>query len=87
MAENDSSSMFWFITGAVIGAAAALLYAPGPGKQTRDQLTRKGAETADSLTQTSNELMDKGKELYERGRGLAEEAAELFERGRKLVRG
>jgi hypothetical protein len=29
--------------------------------------------------------MDRGKELYERGRKIADDAAELFERGRKLV--
>ncbi len=87
MAENDSNSFTWFIVGAFVGAAAALLYAPGSGKQTREQISRKGSETADSLSQTSSELMDKGKDLYERGRALAEEAAELFDRGRKMVRG
>lgn len=87
MAEKNGNSFTWFVMGAFIGAAAALLYAPGPGKETRRQLTRKGEETADSLSETSKELMDKGKELYERGRSLAEEAAELFDRGRKLVRG
>jgi hypothetical protein len=31
--------------------------------------------------------MDKGKELYDRGRQLADEAADLFEKGRKMVQG
>ena len=31
--------------------------------------------------------MEKGKELYDRGKQIAEDAADLFERGRKLVQG
>ncbi len=87
MAENDSNGFTWFIVGAAVGAAVGLLYAPMTGKKTRRQLTAKGAETADALSVTGKDLMDKGKELYERGRALADEAADLFDKGRKLVRG
>jgi len=31
--------------------------------------------------------MERGKELYERGKQIAEDAADLFERGKKLVQG
>jgi hypothetical protein len=31
--------------------------------------------------------MDKGRDLYEKGRRVADDAAELFERGRRLVEG
>jgi hypothetical protein len=31
--------------------------------------------------------MDKGRELYDKGRRVADDAAELFERGRRLVEG
>jgi len=30
-------------------------------------------------------LWDKGRDLYEKGRQVADDAAELFERGRRLV--
>jgi hypothetical protein len=30
--------------------------------------------------------MDKGRDLYDRGRRIADDAADLFERGRRLVR-
>ena len=87
MAEKDGNGITWFILGAAVGAAVGLLYAPKTGKKTREELTKKGTETADALTVTGKDLMEKGKELYERGRALADEAAELFDRGRKLVRG
>jgi hypothetical protein len=31
--------------------------------------------------------MDKGRDLYDKGRKVADEAADLFERGRRLVEG
>jgi hypothetical protein len=31
--------------------------------------------------------VDKGRDLYDKGRKLADEAADMFERGRKLVEG
>jgi len=32
-------------------------------------------------------MIDRGREMYERGRKLAEDAADMFERGRKIVEG
>jgi hypothetical protein len=31
--------------------------------------------------------MDRGRELYSKGKSMADEAADMFERGRKLVEG
>ena len=31
--------------------------------------------------------MDRGRELYSKGKNMADEAADMFERGRKLVEG
>ena len=83
----SSNNYGWFAAGAIIGAAIAILYAPGPGRQTRTLIGKKAEEGKDVVNDTSRDLMDKSKDLYERGRQLAEEAAELFERGRRLVRG
>jgi hypothetical protein len=30
-------------------------------------------------------MLERGKEMYEKGRKLADDAAEMFERGRKIV--
>jgi hypothetical protein len=32
-------------------------------------------------------MLERGKEMYDRGRKLADDAAEMFERGRKIVEG
>ena len=88
MASEDSGiSIGWFLVGAAVGAAVALLYAPQSGKQTRKMLAKKTEESKEVLMDSGKEALDRGKELFDRGRELADEAADIFERGRKLVRG
>ncbi len=85
--DNGGSGIGWFLAGAVIGAGAAILFAPRSGSDTRKAIGRTTKEGRDAMESSGRELMDRGRELYERGRKIADEAAELFERGRKLVQG
>ncbi len=64
----------FFLLGAAIGAAAALLMAPGSGAQTRKRLRRQGEEVADYLIDTGKELVDKCEDLYERSGEVVEDA-------------
>ena len=84
---EDNGKFGWFLAGAVLGAAAALLLAPKSGEETRKYIGQTSKEGASAMEASGRELMDKGKELYERGKKIAEDAAELFDRGRKLVQG
>jgi hypothetical protein len=56
----------FFLFGAAIGAAAALLMAPASGVHTCRRLRRKGEEVADYLMDAGKELVDKCEDLYER---------------------
>jgi hypothetical protein len=56
----------FFLLGAAIGAAAALLMAPASGARTRRRLVRKGEEVADYLIDAGKELVEKCEDLYER---------------------
>lgn len=91
MEKDNGSSVAWFLVGTAIGAAVALLYAPKTGKDTRKYLTkatREGREAVESAVESGGkELMGRGKDLYDRSRKLADDAADLFERGRKMVQG
>lgn len=82
--ETGSNRIAWFLTGAIIGATAAMLCAPKSGKDTRQYLTDKSRET---LGDTGANFVASAKEMFEHGRQLVEDAADLFERGRKLVKG
>jgi len=82
--ESGSNAIAWFLTGAIIGTAIAVLYAPKSGKDTRQYISDKGRET---LGETGSNIVENAKELFERGRQLVDDAADLFERGRKMVKG
>ena len=64
----------FFLLGAAIGAAAALLMAPASGAQTRKRLRRQGEEVADYLIDAGKELVDKCEDLYERSGEVVEDA-------------
>jgi gas vesicle protein len=85
--EQSINRIAWFLTGALIGATAAILYAPKSGRETRDYLAKKTQEGRDAVESAGDNIVDAGRDMFERGRKLVEDAAELFERGRKLVRG
>ncbi|MGE5172533.1 MAG: YtxH domain-containing protein [Betaproteobacteria bacterium] len=52
-----------FLVGGVVGAGVALLLAPKPGKEIRDDLKRFATTTKDRVILA----VEKGKELYEEG--------------------
>jgi gas vesicle protein len=83
----------FFLLGAAIGAATALLVAPASGARTRRKLIRKGEEAADYLIDAGKELIDKCEDLYERSEALVGDAThelsgkyrELHEYSKQLV--
>jgi gas vesicle protein len=84
--ENDNGGRFiWFVAGAAIGAAVALLFAPQTGTETRRFIKEKSKEGADAVAETSRDMYERGRELYEKGRKLADEAVDLLERGKEIV--
>ena len=87
MAQDNGERMIWFVAGAALGAAVALLYAPQAGDRTRRMISRKAKEGREVLSESGRDLLDKGRDLYEKGRQVADDAAELFEKGRSMVKG
>jgi len=85
--SDNTSKLVWFLAGAALGAAIAILYAPATGAETRRRIADKTQEGRQTLVESGRELIERGRDLYEKGRQIADEAAELFERGRKLVHG
>ena len=83
--DNTTSNLVWFLTGAAAGAAIALLYAPQSGRQSRKFIRRKTEDSQEALAELGKDVLDRGREYYDKGRKIAEEAGELFERGRKKL--
>jgi gas vesicle protein len=83
--ENSGGKVVWFMAGIAIGATVALLYAPASGEQTRRKIVKKTQQSRDAVADSGREMLERGKDMYERGRKLADDAADMFERGRKIV--
>jgi gas vesicle protein len=87
MAQDNSDRLIWLLAGATLGATLALLYAPQSGRDTRRLITKKARQGRDIISDASEDLADKGRDLFEKGRRVADEAVDLFERGKRLVEG
>jgi len=85
--DQSASRVAWFVTGALIGATVAVLYAPKSGRDTRKYIADRAQQSKEAVESAGDNIVDTSKEMFDRGRKLVEDAAELFERGRKLVRG
>ena len=86
MADRDGGDkLLWFVGGAALGVAVAMLYAPAAGRDTRRKITSKTTERRDAWAGSGREIFNRGREMYERGREIVDEAAEMFERGRQLM--
>ena len=83
----------FFLLGAAVGAAAALLMAPAPGARTRRRLVRKGEKVADDLIDAGKALVETCEDLYERSGELVEDATHelsgkyraLYEHSKQLL--
>jgi gas vesicle protein len=85
--QERSNTLAWFLTGAFIGATAALLYAPKSGKDTRQFISEKTQQGKEAVAETSQDIVEASRDMFERGRKLVDDASDLFDRGRKLVKG
>ncbi len=80
--NNGASNFLFFLAGAAVGAAVALLYAPQSGKKTREYISAKAEEGRDYLVDRTKELKEQAGEYVEKGRDIV---AQQYERGKDLV--
>lgn len=79
---NNSGLVVAFLSGALVGAAAALLFAPKTGKETRKILADYGVGLKDKLPE---ELRKKADATIDHGRHLIERGQEMVKRGHDIV--
>jgi gas vesicle protein len=81
--NHAATVLMSFMLGAVTGAAIALLYAPGPGDETRRRLAEKARESrerASKAAQDSKEFLNRQKETLS---SAVEKGREAFKQARK----
>jgi len=79
--SGSGAVLLAFLVGAVAGAAVTLLYAPGPGSETRAKLgekSREASERAAALAEKGRQVINDSRETLttamERGREAYEQA-------------
>lgn len=73
------SKGFWFIAGLGIGAALGILYAPRPGEETREMLSRKAGESRETLTRKTSEFRQQAGEYMDRGKEAVSRQIDQFQ--------
>jgi gas vesicle protein len=80
--QSGASFMLGIMTGAVIGAGVALLFAPRTGQEMRQQLgeqyrglAERAEQTAQSLREGAQTIRDSAQQLREQGREKVQRAA------------
>jgi|ERR1051326_6627802 gas vesicle protein len=83
MSDNNSGDKFlYFLAGAGIGAAFALLFAPKSGRETRDLIARTASDSRDFLSTKVNE----GRQMVEdRGRKIGDDFTSFMDKSKEAV--
>jgi gas vesicle protein len=88
--HDTAGFLGWFFLGAAVGAATALLMAPGPGRTTRTLLAERGSEAARRAQELANEAQLHAGPWMEKSRALFEEQTQrllaAFEAGKEAMR-
>ncbi len=85
MRMGKEERFLWLLAGLGLGAGFALLFAPKTGKQTRRYLARLAEDSRDRVVESGQDFFGKGKEVYERGKAVVDEAVDFVERGSRFV--
>jgi gas vesicle protein len=99
--NQETESVLWFVSGAMIGAGIALLFAPQSGRQTRRDIVRMGRtarskaeemrlQMRHSLIELADDISAQVQQRIDRGMEWTEKAAEkvqgAVEAGKRTVR-
>jgi len=74
--RGTGEKALYFILGAFIGAATALLLAPRSGEETRKLIAAKAREGADYMAERSRGLVEKTSSLVDRGKEILQQQRE-----------
>jgi gas vesicle protein len=94
MATNSGASAgsvaLAFLSGALLGAVAAVMLAPQPGRESRERVTGYARRTSSDLRDLKDRATDSVEEVVGRGRELVDEVScavrEALEAGRDAMR-
>ncbi len=74
--RGTGEKALYFVLGAFIGAATALLLAPRSGEETRKLIASKAREGADYVASRSRNMVDKTSTMVDRGKEILQQQRE-----------
>ena len=80
--KGESSSFGWFLAGLGIGSLVGVLYAPKPGKDTRDDLVAQALEARDKANQLYSQGKEQASQYVQQGK---EVAGQYVQQGKETV--
>ena len=85
MSDNNSGAgdkILFFMAGAGIGAALALLFAPKSGRETRELIARTATDSRDFIT---NKVTEGRQIVEEKGRKLGDDFTSFLDKSKEAV--
>ena len=85
MSENSGSGtdkVLFFLAGAGIGAAFALLFAPKSGRETREAIARTATDSRDFIT---NKVVEGRNFVEEKGRKVSDDFTSFLDKSKEAV--
>jgi gas vesicle protein len=76
--ESQQSGLLFFAglcAGAIVGTGVALLFAPRPGAELREQLADTAARAGDAVSKTVDALAQRGQQMAVRAQGTVAQAS------------
>jgi len=82
---SKSQVVWFFFSGAAVGVAAALLFAPKTGVQTRKDIRRFSKKAVDQLDDLQSDLRDQINDGYEQVMEVFDNVKEYVEEGKNKL--
>ena len=82
---SKKEAVGFFFTGAAVGAAVALLFAPKAGAQTRKDIRRFSKKAVNQLDDLQNDIREQISEGYEQVMEVFDNVKEYVEDGRNKI--
>ncbi len=70
MAERNGNTFLWFLLGLGVGAAVGVLYAPRPGRETREAILRGAEEGKEKVVSRARQAREQANTWVEKGREI-----------------
>jgi len=86
----SGSGILWFLAGLGVGAAVGVLYAPKPGRETRESILTAAEESREVVQERARKYKEQAQEWADRGKDVIAQQKDnirsAFEAGRQAYR-